>query len=172
VSTNAKATDNTQMMGAGYIEGYLTASRIAQQYANTNAWVLSQFSNKSLPPEFPIWYSQQDAWARKNIQTNTSSPIWQAAGLVYSQFDGLMAGYGAAAPSLGLPALTEYDFQQLNSMGDILDLIPAIMGLEHGVDWDSLTDEELMEKFYARTHCSALVKVNGDLTEMWFGHGV
>lgn len=167
VSTNKAFSDYDQMYAAGKIEGALTALRIAQHFNNTNAWVLGQFKNHSLPPAFPQFFAAQDTWARSQVATNTSSPYWQAMGLILAQFDGLMDGYNATYGSVQY--LSKYDFSQMGAMGDILDLIPAIAPSE-AINWDTLNDTQLMDRVRKTTHCSALVKVNGDLTELWYGH--
>ena len=121
VVTNPAYNDTTQMFGAGYVEGALTQARIAQQFYNVNEWLMTEVGNP-IPAEFQTFFVTQDAWTRAQVAAN-SSPQWTAVGLVLAQFDGLMAGYAAVAPAGA--ALDTWAFQQLNAVGDFLDLIPG-----------------------------------------------
>jgi hypothetical protein len=171
VKSSSAYTDVEQMHAAGYVEGALTAGRIYEHYVNTNAWIVSQFKGGVIPPQFPQFFATQDAWARQNIAANTSSPIWRSMGLVLAQFDGLVEGYNAvsSAGSNSTPPLSVYQIQQLGAMGDFLDLIPALSPAD-APQWSNMTDAELMDRVVKSTHCSALVKVNGDLTELYYAH--
>lgn len=132
-----------------------------------DAWIRSNFKNNTIPPQFETWFATQDAWARQNVAANASSPIWLGFGLVLSQFDGLVAGYNAVAGQT--KPLSVYQMQELNAAGDWLDLIPALSPSDSW-DWTTMSDDDLMSRVRKTTHCSALVKVNGDLSEMWFAH--
>jgi hypothetical protein len=171
VKTSGTYTDTQQMYAAGYVEGALTAARIYQHYVNTTAWLVKNFKGGSIPPAFVEWFATQDQWARQNVASNTSSAIWRSVGLVLSQFDGLVAGYNSVASSgsNSTPPLTVFQFQQLGAMGDWLDLIPALSPGD-APQWENMTDAELMDRVVKSTHCSALVKVNADLTELFFAH--
>jgi hypothetical protein len=151
----------------GFIEGALTAARIAQHYNNTNAWVVSQFKGGVVPPAIINFFSAQDAWMRAGIAANASAdPTWAAVGAVVAQFDGLVAGYAATNPPL---PLSVYQFEQMNAMGDLLDLIPAVSPGDTW-DWANMTDDQLMARVRATTHCSSLIKVTGDFSDLFFGH--
>ena len=69
-----------------------------------------------------------------------TSAFYRALGLVLQQYDGLRAGYEAASTHVGRSAgdsdhddgsnghhqLSTFDFQMLNGVGDLFDLIPAV----------------------------------------------
>lgn len=38
-------------------------------------------------------------------------------------------------------------------------------------DWKNMTPERFAQRVDETTHCSALIKVNADLTELWMSHG-
>ena len=168
-TAGAPLADAVQIYAAGFLEASLTAARISSHYVNVGSWIRGQFKGGVIPQAFLDFFNTQDAWARANVASNTSSPVWRATGLVTAQLDGLVAGYAAIAPSLGLPALSAWAFQQMNAIGDFLDLIPALSAADTW-DWRNMTDAQLMERVRKTTHCSALVKVNGDLTQMFFSH--
>ena len=167
-SSSGAYNDTIQMFAAGYLEGALTMSRISSHLINVFQWLESQFKN-GIPPAIDQFFITQDAYARANVASNTSSPIWQSTGLLLSQMDGLYAGYNAQAAVSGGRPLTMYDFQKINAIGDFLDLIPAL-SVEDSWDWTLMTDQELIDRVRKTTHCSAFVKVTGDLSEMYFSH--
>jgi len=169
ITTGATFPDAVQTGAAGFLEGALTAERISSHWINVGAWIRSQFKSGTVPASFQTFFETQDAWSRANVKANATSPIWRATGLITAQFDGLVAGYAAVAPGKGLPALTAYEFQQMGGIGDLLDLIPALSPTDSW-DWTAMSDAALMARVRKTTHCSALVKVNGDLTELYFSH--
>jgi len=65
--------------------------------------------------------------------------------------------------------LSLFAFQALNGIGDFLDLIPAIDN-EFRINWDSLSYNEFIRSFLERGHCSALIKLSGDGSDLWSGH--
>lgn len=169
ISTGKGFPDTVQTGAAGFLEGALTADRIATHWVNVGSWIRSQFKSGTVPASFQTFFETQDAWSRANVAANTSSPIWRATGVVTAQFDGLVAGYAAVAPGRALPPISVYEFQQMGGIGDLLDLIPALSPTDAPA-WEGMTDAELMDRVRKTTHCSALVKVNGDLTELYFSH--
>jgi hypothetical protein len=60
----------------------------------------------------------------------------------------LQAGYAATAPPGD--ALTLWDFQQMNAIGDFLDLIPALEPLApYSWTWANMTAQQVIEKHRA-----------------------
>ena len=97
---------------AGYLEGVLTAVRVKQHFDNLYSWLLGQFQGATtLPQVYLDWMTQQDAFMRQQIATNTSD-WWVQMSFVVAQFDGLVAGYGAASNSTN--ALSAMDLAILN----------------------------------------------------------
>lgn len=123
IETNAAKDDVSQLYAAGFLEGVLTWERIHQQVDNIKRWIQSEFVNNTVPPAFQAWFEAQDKWTRSQIVANPADTYWQAVGSLMAQFDGMLAGYNSVAPAemqLGV-----WDFQQLNGLGDLLDLIPV-----------------------------------------------
>lgn len=170
ISSNANFNDTQQAFAAGYAEAALTHSQIKIQYDNMHAWLLTNFANGAIPPAFQTFFNTQDTWTRQQVAAN-SSVFWQAVGSLVSQFDGLVAGYAAVAPPTD--ALDVWAFQQLNAMGDFLDLIPALSPGSQDADpwrWEKKSPAEIMQHVHKTTHCSGLIKIDGNYTDIWFGH--
>jgi hypothetical protein len=173
VATSADFADADQMYAAGYLEGALTAPRIWQQYFNVHSYIAGHFVNGTIPPKFQAFFATQDTWARANVATNRSSDVWQGIGLILAQFDGLVAGYAAVAPAG--QALSAWDLQQVNAIGDFLDLIPALSrGDDPKVaaawDWHHMNATTFARRLRETTHCSALVKTDATFSDLWFSH--
>ena len=81
----------------------------------------------------------------------------------------MIAGYAATAAALSLPALPTFAWQLLNGVGDLFQIIPAVEK-KHRVDWASLSRPEARLELRKAGHCSALIKVVGDLSELFMGH--
>ena len=166
ISTSASFPDAVQMHAAGYLEGALTQERIYSHTQNAMAWIESQFKGGVIPANVQAFFVTQDAWTRAQIASNASDH-WVAMGSILAQFDGMVAGYAATAPAN--ETLTLFQLQSVGAIGDYLDLIVALSPAD-APNYDSMTDAELMSTVNKNNHCSALVKVNGDLTELYFAH--
>ena len=81
----------------------------------------------------------------------------------------MIAGYATTAAALSLPALPAFAWQLLNGVGDLFQIIPAVEKKQR-VDWPSLSREEARLELRKAGHCSALIKVVGDLSELFMGH--
>lgn len=173
ISTNSVYNDTVQMYAAGYLEGVFTQPRIFQQNANVDTWISGQFSNGTIPPAIQQFYATQDAWARAQVVSNAESIFWRGISAILAQFDGLVAGYASVAPAA--QALSVFQFQTLNSVGDLIDLIPAVVGdsdpvVSANYDWHGMNMSTFARRLRETTHCSALVKTDGAFSDLWFSH--
>lgn len=169
VTTNTAFNDTEQMYAAGFAEGVATQARIFQHLTNMHSWALKSLGVSSggrIPEKYVEWFAENDEWAKTNAVTN-SSELWTHVGLVYSQFDGLVDGYNAAAPK-GY-SMSRYRFLEGNSVGDLLDLMPALSPSTIP-NWDGMTDEEMVAALASRGHCSGLVRVTGNYSELMTAH--
>ena len=166
IITSAAFPDAIQMFGAGYLEGVLTAPRISSHATNVLAWVSSQFTGGVVSPQVAAFFAAQDEWSRQQVATNKST-LWTAFAGIQSQHDGLIQGYGSTSEA----PLTVLQFQMLAAIGDLLDLIPALNpGAPGDPDWSAMNDTELMTRVRHTTHCSALVKLLPDFSDLYFSH--
>eukprot|EP01010_Urceolus_cornutus_P002038 NODE_262_length_1895_cov_306.195558_g212_i0.p1 GENE.NODE_262_length_1895_cov_306.195558_g212_i0~~NODE_262_length_1895_cov_306.195558_g212_i0.p1 ORF type:complete len:543 (-),score=110.57 NODE_262_length_1895_cov_306.195558_g212_i0:203-1831(-) len=172
VKTNARQPDWVQAYAAGMVEGLLTAARIYEHNLN-----LYKVLFHVAPPHSALvrWLEEQDVWSRQQVAANPTDNYWQHVGNVIAQFDGLVAGYNnASAHGLAsVPQLTVFAFRMLNGNGDFFELIPA-------------TDEKRRDEFRKKVlaegkaafisfleqtlHCSALIKVLDDFSDLFMGH--
>jgi hypothetical protein len=193
VWTAPEAPRDLQHYAAGFAEGYLTRTTIAQHLANLKEWV-GQRTN--LTAEVGEWLLTQDEYARAKAAQGAAEgdEFWSAAGAVLAQVDGLRDGYnngaaagaatkGAAAAASLLPPMSRVDAMMLSATGDLLDVLPAVSQQKLGRVGSHATDlvadpalaaqmppALLAEALADRGHCSALVRVNGDLSDILMAH--
>ena len=103
---------------------------------------------------------------RSTIVQNSSDPFWAQLGGIMAQYDGLAAGYNAYS---GADKLDSFAFFMLNGCGDLFDLLPATCPAFRR-DPAAMTPEEFMEFFSRNGHCSALVKLTGDFSQLFMAH--
>lgn len=73
IETNANYSDNDQLYAAGYLEGFTTAESIFQHYNN----MLCQVDCSGyVAPELKLFFEEQDAWTREQVQKNPDCPYW------------------------------------------------------------------------------------------------
>lgn len=128
---------------------------------------------------------------RGQIESNTTA-IWRQTAALVSQFDGLVVGYNSvAAPGENMTAMhflevcrvgvgagvfvaiiLSFSFTmrvtlQVNSIGDLLDLITALFprGEKFWASFKSPAD--IMRQVHRDGHCSALVKITGNYSEIF-----
>lgn len=139
----------------------------AQNYINVNAWLSGRVESLDKLNNF---FAEQLQWARGQASSN-SSALWTHVGLVLSQLDGLHDGYNfaAAQPHSNLPALDMSVFLILNGVGDALDLLSALYP-ETRPDWENLTPGEREATVASSGHCSGLVAVTGNFSDLFMAH--
>ena len=164
IETNPAYLDNEQMFAAGFLEGALTAPNIWYMYNN----VLSTYKWAATGPPSCLtdFLDAQEAYVRAMVATSNDNRIfWDQLGLLMNQYDGLRAGYNAT----GNNTLTEFAFQMLNGVGDFFDIIPAVCK-EYRPNFENMTKPEIDEYIRTHGHCSALVKLTGDYSQLFMAH--
>ncbi|GBG25254.1 Phospholipase B [Hondaea fermentalgiana] len=166
VHTNASFADDDQAYAAGMLEGYLTAPHI---FTTARDVVQAIFKADTLPPKVRDFMEKQDAWTRASIKKHAADDdLFRHVGYVMAQYDGLVDGYAKRAPQ-DVPSLENWQFAMLNGVGDLIDLKQA-MNRSEFADLEKM-DREAAELLHARSgHCSALVKVTADYSDLLMGH--
>lgn len=174
INTSSLFSNRVQVMAAGYLEGYVTAERISDLFLSAK-WMLERHVKDM--GKMWSWMSQHSKWikeeTRRQLSGDNADPWWQALDLVLSQLDGLVAGYNQrvaeAGPSPDLDHISLLEFMMLNSAGDSGDLFQYLYP-ENQDDWSMLTPGEIRTRLALGGHCSVLIKVTGDLSDLIVGH--
>ncbi|XP_063078392.1 phospholipase B-like 1 [Engraulis encrasicolus] len=152
-------TDEVTYFLAGYLEGFLTADQIYDNYHNMYPQLIGDSKTLKLVKDF---MNKQDNWTRQQVKLNKESPFWRHVGFLVAQVDGLQAGVAHWAKTQGRTPLSLFAVQFLNGVGDLLDLIPALIpgarpSLEH-------------YREPPMGHCSALIKMLPGFEDLLFAH--
>ncbi len=146
-----------KMFAAGKLECSLTAPRIWEMFRAMND-VFFGSANASHSQKLTDFLTEQEEWTSDMIQKNPKDQFWKTAELVLLQFEGCVHGYTTSSFGLKNP-LPRFAFQLLNGVGDFLDLLPALHPNTHG-----------KIRVKAGGMCSALIKVTGDMSDMFMAH--
>lgn len=113
VKTYPSGSDDQQTFAAGFLEGYLTGTRIAQNFANMWQFYFGKHNagmvGGPLPEPYHSWLRKQYGHAHLAIsggasskhatvaahQQNQTLAFWRQARMVMHQFDGAVAGFDA-----------------------------------------------------------------------------
>ena len=144
ITTHAAAGANAtaQAYAAGMLEGRLTQHRMFQYWRN---YATNNYGAKLQPcPALQTFMAKQQAWLRAQVRDAAAAAraaprggggaaagggvdaasYWGAAAALLAQFDGLAAGYAAAAPAA--EALDSATLYLLNAVGDLETLNGAL----------------------------------------------
>ncbi len=138
----------------GYLEGYLTWTRISQAFDNfnrSNSWL----QNGNLPPQIAAFVDTQLNWLSE-MSSSEPSLYWQHVGGLMSQERGLIAGFHNASNN----ALSGMQVYILSLAGDLEDL-SRMFGFSSKKS--SHSDSSHMD-------CSALVKLTPNFDKLFVGH--
>lgn len=165
IESNENFSDDEQMFAAGFLEAYMSAESIFQHYNN----MLCQVDcSGAVPTELSNFFQVQEEWMRGKVEANTECPYWSFMGNLLSQKDGLMAGYNASLYSEQHP-LTPWAFTMLNSLGDMLDILPAL-SVQKRPPFAEMTYQEATKYFRRNGRCSVLFKITDDFSDIYMGH--
>jgi len=150
------------MLGV-FLEGCLTWTRIQQHHENIQAL----FFPNGIPQKVRDFFFEQDYWMHQMIIGNPHSNYWKTMNLITTQYDGVIDGYNSRASQ-------QYQFDRnafhiINANGDLEDIINAV-DINARVDWMKMSFKELNLRILKSGRCSAIVKTNGDFSELYSSH--
>ncbi|KAJ6656361.1 hypothetical protein lerEdw1_003864 [Lerista edwardsae] len=164
---SSPAISNEDLMcAAGFLEGYLTASHMCDHVANLYPQLIK---SEAIEEKVKDFMKKQDTWTRQQIKKNKDDPFWRHTGYIIAQLDGLYMGITEWAKRQKKTPLTRFQVQFLNSIGDLLDLIPAISPKSPRFD-SSVIPEGSRRYQWDMGHCSALIKVLPGYENVYFAH--
>ena len=161
-----KYSDEVKNYAMGYLEGVLTYKRIYPSYFNLNNY--KYYQNKGVMPNSTYEFFQKNLQFMKEMTTKykDTDPYWHEVNNLYMQMRGLHEGYNSKAPPNEKIDLVH--FQTVISLGDVDEI--GNWKKENRPDYSKMTTEELIEYIDLRSHCSAIMKVADDFSDVWFGH--
>merc|ERR1719334_1928722 len=177
-SRQSSAQDMNRMYGAGFLEGYITSYQIANSYfAGWNEQTKATYG--PYYEDIRNWTQQQSAWMKHQIESHPDDEYWQYVQALQAQYEGLKAGYNAAAKDLNDPSVPALEddmaWQYLNGNAEWDDLVAYfeyfVYHTKDPNDWLHCDDPDaLYMSKLRRSRCSALVKVSPELDDLYISH--
>ena len=162
-----KFDDSIKSYGMGYLEGVLNKDRIFSVYRNLMYFSFYDEDNKF--PENLIQYLTKNLayMKEKSLKYKDEDPYWEHVYYIYNQMLGMFDGYNSVAENEKKIDLIY--FQMVVANADIEDAI-YYNNMTKRPNFKNMTLEEIRLYTALHTHCSALVKVANDLSNVWIGH--
>lgn len=160
-----KYIDEVKAYAMGYLEGHLTFKRIWNHYQNCNAFF--NYPEGRMPQNTREFLTENRKWIEDMHKASpTSDSYWTHAWLVYRQFEGIIDAYNShASPE---EKITVEEAMIMNSH-DITELA-FYKKKENRPQFHRMSASDIFEYVDSHTHCSALIKVAADFSDVWFGH--
>ena len=161
-----KYSDEVKNYAMGFLEGVLTYKRIYAAYYNLNNY--KYYKNNGIMPNSTYEYFQKNLQFMRSMTSKYKDidPYWHEVNNLYMQMRGLHAGYNSMAPASEKIDLVH--FQTVVSLGDVDEI--ANWKKENRPDFSKMNTDELIEYLALRSHCSAMLKVADDFSDVLFGH--
>merc|ERR1719336_1113988 len=150
---------------AGYLEGYLTAERVVQHFNNS-----FEGANLDPPPAGLVdFFHETEEWWQKKLQAaSPSDSYWQAMRFISDQLHGLVAGVNAGLGE-GHRHFSRTELLMFNSFWDLGDIKKAVDAAERPA-FEAMTEDAITMYIRLHSHCSAIVKLLPDGSELFTGH--
>ena len=159
-----KYNDSLKAYAMGYIEGYLTNETITQNFFNLFHVHIGEYQMEDNLKDFlqkNTEYMKQKAEKKMKYDR-----YWEHVYYIYRQLLGLYDGYIAA---VGRNITGFYEFILLNSESDSSDIM-TLNSKEFPYDFKNMNIEEIKNYIMLKSHCSALIKLAKDFSDIWVGH--
>jgi hypothetical protein len=163
VEANINApSDTVAAFGAGYVEAALTVDLINNHWQNMR-------SQAAVSEKVSKFVQENEVWVRKQADSkaHAADAYWTTVRNIYAQLDGMASGYDAHRG--GLNALSKLQLMLLGMTVELDDISKAV-DKSARPDYQAMTKAELEAYVFDHTHCSAMIKVNADLSELYAAH--
>ena len=167
---DGKYNDSDKAYAMGYIEGYLTKDKIYSYLMNMKHYLLYN-NNLTIPENLKKFFQINIEYMKeKSYKNKDSDEYWENVYYIYKQLEGLYDGYLKLAEE-------EEKFT-------FLELIIFSLVLSDSTDAMYYQEPESIPNFYEmniedvkrfislKSHCSAIIKLAEDFSDIWFGHNM
>ena len=162
-----KYSDEKKAYAMGYVEGVINNERIYQIYRNLKYYSFYNDDNK-MPNNLKIYLEKNLEYMKQKSKENKDKDVyWEHVYYIYQQLLGLYDGYNTACEDNKKIGFIE--FQLVVSNADMEDAI-NYLDKSRRPNFKNMTNEEIQLYTDLHNHCSAMVKVSNDFSDIWFGH--
>jgi hypothetical protein len=159
-------SDEVKAYAMGYLEGQITSERIWNHYENCRHNFFNN-TNGVMPENIREYLTENRKWVHSmSICRKDLDPFWHQAFLLMKQYEGLIEGYNSLAePS---KQITVEEALVMNSHD--IDELNYYKTHSRRPQFHKMSPVQIEEHVDLHNHCSGLIKVNADFTDLWFGH--
>ena len=162
-----KYKDEDKAYAMGYLEGALTKDRIYPFFNNIKHafYYSNEFNIPNNVKNFlksNILYMEEMSLIKKN-----NDIYWENVYNIYKQLQGLYDGYMSVAE---MEKKIDYDdFLLLPAFADAIDL-GNYDNTNNWPNFKNMSNKEIIKFTLLNSHCSALIKLDENFKDIWFGH--
>jgi len=161
-------SDDLKSYSMGYLEGVITYEKIWNHYSNQKRYIFFDKPNFEMPKSTRAFLTENAQFIREmGIYHGATDPYWYHANLIHRQLEGLLDGYNHMQTD-DSKKLTLEDLNICNANGDLSELNYYNKTLRP--DFKTMKHHEISDHIEENSHCSALIKVAPDFSDVWFGH--
>ena len=162
-----KYTNEEKAYAMGYLEGVLTKDRIYSYFINMQHFLFFD-RNFTLPDRVREFLKKNILYMEeKSLKYKDNDTYWENAYYVYKQLQGLYDGYKNTAEKE--KQIDFYDFVFIPGLTDSEDA-EYFNETTTRPNFSNMTSEEIKVFTLLKSHCSALIKLADDYSDIWFGH--
>ena len=164
--TDNKYNDSIKAYGMGYLEGVLTKNRIFSYYTNLkNNFLNNKNINEQTKKMFEFYQKNFEYMEKKSLENMRHNISWEYVHYICQQLKGLYNGYKNVAKSN--ENIEFHEFLFLSGASDGQDILRY---LSKSQIFNKMSKEEIERYIMLNSHCSALIKLANDTSDIWFGH--
>ena len=116
------------------------------------------------------YIDDQEKWIDTQVAKNPKDDFWRWNEITRKQMAGMSAGYKqTVSPEQDVIEDLEWGVRLVNYPGDLFDIIPAVLPQKRPV-LEDMTIDELTTYQRSSGHCSAILRLADDNSDIFFGH--
>jgi hypothetical protein len=161
-------SDDLKAYAMGFLEGAVTAEKIWNHYQNQKRYYFFNETDFEMPKSTRTFLEKNAEFIReKGSQAKESEdPYWYHANLIHRQLEGMLKGYNSMVDESRQLKLE--DLNVCNARGDLTELSYYNPSLRP--NFSKMTVDQILNHVEDNSHCSALIKIAPDFSDVWFGH--
>ena len=163
-----KYNDTDKAYAMGYLEGVLTKDRIYSYAINMIHLFGTSQTNFTIPDIIKEPFKRNiDYMKKKSLEKMDTDIKWENIYYIYQQLIGLYDGYMSVAEKE-----KQFEFEEFIILPSAVDVedISKFLIRKYRPNLIEMRDEEIKRYFLLNSHCSALIKLADDFSDIWFGH--
>ena len=149
----------------GYLEGVLTKNRIFAHHTNLNNYFLYGVNFTKFKKIFEFYQKNFEYMEKKSLENMNQNISWEHVHYICQQMKGLYNGY----LSVSEPH-EKIDFSEFLALSGLTDGQEIMKHLLNSKNFNNMSKEEIDRYILLNSHCSALIKLANDSSDIWFGH--